>query len=191
MRDLTAIDIIKKYLIYREVNFIENYKIKLKNRVIIFDFYIPHCNKCIKHFNEELKGFELKLHKDACESKNITFVPLIKDDFNRERIDEIIDDKQTNEYIFMINKIYMEGKITKIVYENESSLRFEISQQSGTNFYKYSICCFNANLFETIKSNVGNVVLCEGSFHRNDYFNKKENRFVNSYTITCDKIQRR
>ena len=33
MRDLTAIDIIKKYLIYREVNFIENYKIKLKNRV--------------------------------------------------------------------------------------------------------------------------------------------------------------
>ena len=187
-----AHDIIKGYLVKNKINFTENYKVKLGIRTLTFDFYIPYGNQCIKHFTAQPADIAIKEYEEACENNNFKFIPLIGKKFNKLYLDEVIArEDDTNEYKFMINQILMEGKITRITCETDSLIRFEISQQSGIDFYTYSICCFNSKLFEVIKSNIGNVVLCKGSFHRNDYFNKKENRFVNSYTITCDKIQRR
>ena len=62
----------------------------------------------------------------------------------------------------MVNTVIFEGKLTKILFENNQVMKFYLENTGGKKIKKIKVTSFNVDTFNTIKNNVGNIVRISG-----------------------------
>lgn len=87
-----------------------------------------------------------------------------------------------------MNKIFFEGRLTKILFENDKLIKFYIENHEGKRIKKAKICCFDKDFFTIIKIHIGDHVKITGEFYENNYKDKNDN-WVNDYTINMKTIE--
>lgn len=88
----------------------------------------------------------------------------------------------------MVNKIFFEGRFTKIVFENDKLIKFVVENTNGKKVKKAKITCFDKDLIRVVKLHLGDHVKITGEFYENNYKDKNDN-WVNDYTINMTKFE--
>ena len=89
----------------------------------------------------------------------------------------------------MVNTVIFEGKLTKILFENNQVMKFYLENRSGKKIKKIKVTSFNVDTFNIIKKNVGEVVKIRGDIYENNYKDRNDN-WVNDYTVNLKTIEK-
>ena len=88
----------------------------------------------------------------------------------------------------MVNTVIFEGKLTKILFENNQVMKFYLENTGGKKIKKVKVTSFNVDTFNTIKNNVGNIVRISGEIFETNYKDKNDN-WINDYTISLKHLE--
>ena len=89
----------------------------------------------------------------------------------------------------MTNMVIFEGKLTKILFENNQVMKFYLENRNGKKIKKIKVTSFNVDTFNIIKKNVGEVVKIRGDIYENNYKDRNDN-WVNDYTVNLKTIEK-
>ena len=88
----------------------------------------------------------------------------------------------------MVNTVIFEGKLTKILFENNQVMKFYLENTGGKKIKKVKVTSFDVDTFDAIKNNVGNIVKVSGEIFETNY-KDKNNNWINDYTISLKHLE--
>ena len=90
----------------------------------------------------------------------------------------------------MVNTVIFEGKLTKILFENNQVMKFYLENRSGKKIKKVKVTSFDVDTFNVIRNSIGNTVKISGEIYENNYKDKDGN-WINDYTINMKRIEKK